>query len=190
MPKKPVVPVTNFTIGRPIWDQQHNEPGKYYSLFQLFRDLGPERTQSAVAREAGKDRNHINDIAKRWRWEERATAWDAHLVELRNKEIEDAAKSMGRRQAKLGMMLQDRAVDALALVDLSEPSVKDVVQLAEAGVKIERLARGEKVEEDRTVILQLPSLPSWAQSSKYVVASESDNTQTKEPSSDGIDSKV
>lgn len=173
-----LVPVTN--LANPVWEQQHNEHPTTFDQFTLYRDMGPSRTQVAVAREVNVSTDKISDKATRWRWVERALAWDKHLDRLKVAEIELQAKSMGARQAKIGMMLQDKAEAALAMVDLSEPTVRDVVMLAEAGVKIERQARGEKTEETQQVIIQLPSVPSWAQGSSVIIATPGNTPEAKE----------
>lgn len=155
----------------PLWEKQANESYKAYQRFILYRDLGSERTYKAVAEEIQVTSEHICDLSSRWRWKERIAAWDKHLAEIRDKAIEDASKTMASRQAKLGMLLQDKAVVALESLawDVDNPpTAKDVVSLADAGVKIERLARGEKTEDTGGVTINLPMLPTWAKASKYV----------------------
>jgi hypothetical protein len=165
----PIKPVTNLT--KPIWEPQPNESFKLFGRFQLFRDLGANRTQRQVAAEVGITEDQISDAAVRWRWRERAEAYDKHLDEIKVKAVEDAARTMAVRQAKLGMILQDKATAALETLDLSEASVKDVVQLADTGVKIERLARGEQTAEAPSVTIQLTSIPGWAKNSPFLRSS-------------------
>lgn len=163
-----VQPITN--LKQPIWEKQPNESFTVFAQFQLYRDAGPNRTQRMVAAEVDRSEDQISENAIRWRWRERAEAWDKNLDAIKTKAVEDAARTMATRQAKLGMILQDKAVAALEVLKIDEDTVtvKDVVQLADAGVKIERLARGEQVAEAPAVIVQLPSIPGWAKSSPFI----------------------
>ena len=52
------------------WQRQRGESAKAYSGFRRFRNLGPDRTLTG-ARSIGRR------CSWRWRWAERARAWDA-----------------------------------------------------------------------------------------------------------------
>lgn len=161
-----IIPVTNLRA--PIWEKQNHESFPSFARFQLYRDVGSGRQFTLIAAEVGVKPKAIEEMGCRWRWKERAEAWDKHLDDLRVKAIEDAASTMASRQAKLGMILQDKAIVALENIQLKDVTPRDAVALAESGVKIERLARGEKVDEPQTIVIQLPVLPGWARGSKFV----------------------
>lgn len=162
--------VTN--LSSPIWERQHYEKPKPYAYFELFRDMGPHRTMRALAEEIGLSHDYIREVSIRWRWPERIRAWDDHIAAIKIREVEDASATMANRQARLGMMLQDKAITALAVVDLEKPTVRDVVALADAGVKIERTARGEVMADTGSITMVFPTLPKWAKTSQFIQTKE------------------
>lgn len=79
------------------WDQQPGEPGEAFARFLLYRNLGPGRSlQLAYETYVGTFRNanadatkgnkkpqvpgHWGDDSARWRWVDRASAWDIHTL--------------------------------------------------------------------------------------------------------------
>ena len=76
---------------RAVWAQQKGEPAEAFAAFVAFRDAGPTRTlaPAPVRRGAGKGRKGAvrkpepsgaaKRKAKRWKWFERAEAYDAKL---------------------------------------------------------------------------------------------------------------
>lgn len=75
------------------WERQPGETEPAWEAFVAFRDLGPGRTVSAVARELSKSRQLINGWCQRWRWRERAAEWDAE-------QTRQAAKATADRQQR------------------------------------------------------------------------------------------
>lgn len=181
-----VVPITN--LREPEWEKQPGESPKQWAYFQLYRDLGSERSVTEVANQSDLEPGHLYDIGKRWRWKDRCDAWERHLDEIKVKEYEEAGRTMARRQATLGILLQEKAEGALKKLvydEENQPSAKDVVVLAEAGVKIERLARGEKTDDGQTINVILPTLPDWAKGSPVVKAANPDESANEEGERDG-----
>jgi hypothetical protein len=69
------------------WDRQEGEPAAAYARFLRYRNLGPGRSVAA-AYVAGTSRHKKacdgppgswGREAARWRWVERADAWDVHV---------------------------------------------------------------------------------------------------------------
>jgi hypothetical protein len=75
---------------RKPWDQMEGEPDRWYGRFQLYVELGIARTLNAAAVGAGRQQrgaplvagSEWSHNARRWRWRERAHAWDVHQREL------------------------------------------------------------------------------------------------------------
>ena len=69
------------------WEQGPKEPDRWYARFTAFRDQGPDRTIANAYRictrheglQGKKPDSDWYRQAKRWRWRERATAWDRHV---------------------------------------------------------------------------------------------------------------
>lgn len=82
------------------WDQQPGEPNESFARFLLYRNIGPGRSQQAAydtylatfrnaapaaapaAKGAKKPQvpGHWNDDSARWRWVDRATTYDLHVL--------------------------------------------------------------------------------------------------------------
>lgn len=54
------------------------EGRKAYEKFQQFLALGPRRTKAATARAFGAAGSTIHQLAGKYRWDDRAKAWDVH----------------------------------------------------------------------------------------------------------------
>jgi hypothetical protein len=69
---------------RAPWEPQPNEPAIWYTRFAEYLRLGPTRTMQRVrdnlCQETGKTSykcgGHWSVAAQKWRWQERARAWD------------------------------------------------------------------------------------------------------------------
>lgn len=93
------------------WERQEGEPAIWYRRFDRFRLMEPVRSIAAVFQEEDteknreKQRNKPNgiwyEIAKQWRWEERAAAWDALVDEEIEKTIQAEKKHVLRKNFAL-----------------------------------------------------------------------------------------
>ena len=75
---------------RKPWDQMEGEPDKWYARFQIYLELGVTRTVRAASTAAGRQARGVplpmggvwSDNSRRWRWRERAHAWDVFQRDL------------------------------------------------------------------------------------------------------------
>lgn len=132
------------------FEQQPEESSKAFGAFVVYRNLGPERTLSAVARKIEKSNQLMGRWSKRYNWKARAAAWDAEAdkraLELQVKEIAE----MRDRHAGLAGKIQkivDHEIDLILQAInngwLTGLSRKEVLAFAEFATKLERLTRGE-----------------------------------------------
>lgn len=159
----------------PPWEQSPDESAGAFHAFTLYRNLGEARSLSRVASDLieggrrsgnpGTVRKHLGEWSSRYRWVERAQAYDRELDRQLVKEEQVARTEMRRRQAKMAEDYQEAlsvpmrallakirsdpgAVDALAEEDL--PTLLSLVSQAAkavpAVVVIERDARGPDQE--------------------------------------------
>lgn len=164
--------VTDIHHGAPqVWDQIKGENARQFAAFALYRDLGPTRSKKLVAEESGYSRARLEDIASKYRWNERALAYDRELDRMRQAATKLETFNMASRQARLGLKMQtlaekriDRYAGSPELQESLTPN--DVVRLASEGVRIERLAEGETTgDEGQPIIFAiggLTKLPKWA----------------------------
>lgn len=149
------------------WDRQPGETTLSYNYFTVYRDLGPvERTEPTVAAIIHRAVSVVKSHKQRNNWKARAIAYDTWF-ELQLREAQEVARiEMAKRQAVLGMTMQERAVEGLDMLDMTESDANEIARLASEGTKIERLARGESTEnvasKGVTLIWEGPR-PQWAQ---------------------------
>ncbi|MEE8608704.1 MAG: hypothetical protein V3S55_13945 [Nitrospiraceae bacterium] len=153
--------------GHQAWDRQPGETTLSYSYFTVYRDLGPvERSDTAVAKIISRAPSVVNAHMQRHSWKARAIAYDTWF-ELQLREAQEGERiKMARRQAQIGMTMQERATEGLDMLDMTESNANEIARLASEGTKIERLARGESTENiaGKGVILHWEgSKPPWAQ---------------------------
>ena len=95
------------------WERQKGESAQAFEAFSIYRDLGSERSQQAVAKQLGKSRQLLARWSAQWEWVERARAYDIDLDrQARLQNLKDA-KDMRRRQTKTGVFMQKKALEAL-----------------------------------------------------------------------------
>jgi hypothetical protein len=157
-------------IPRALWERKEGESLQGYEAFVLYRS-GTERKIPPIARALGLDLETVDKLAKRHQWKDRAAAWDAEVDRrLRDTEI-DALAQMRQRQIQLGLGLQQaatlelrslvRSIDAAEAKSNGGPrdcvlKPRELVQLLEAGVSLERVNRG--VDNPETTLDDAPTM--------------------------------
>jgi hypothetical protein len=82
------------------WHRLSGEPALWFSRFERYRLTVIGRSVNAVFQQESKKNENPRvaapggwyEIAKKWRWEERAAAWDAELTNELEREIEREKK--------------------------------------------------------------------------------------------------
>jgi len=146
------------------WERQAGEPNLWYGRFEVFRLLGPGRSIEAVFQAEGpakvgkgqqkrRPSRHWYRASQRWRWPERAEAWDGaerdliraaeaagrverHRLRLERAGAAQAFAASGLTVAELGTLSKEEARSMLGVLRL---------MLLE-GMKAERLEDGESTE--------------------------------------------
>lgn len=143
------------------WERQPGEPAKAYAAFCLYRDMPAHaRSLRAVADRlygsgtASKRRRTPGQLFKwstRWRWVERAAAWDDEQDRQARQAQLRAVQEMRERHVREAMALQRKALERLQRMDPEELSPKDVLWYFVEAAKLERLSRGEPdtIQEQR-----------------------------------------
>jgi len=138
---------------RQLWDRLPGESQKAFGAFVKFRDAN-ERHVTEVARELTCSKQNVWKWSVRWRWEERAGAFDIHQDQLHQRQMARDRMEMNRRHVKLGVVLQ--SIGAHALAELQQRveqklalnlSATEAKELIETGAKIERAAHGPDHED-------------------------------------------
>jgi hypothetical protein len=129
------------------WARLPCESARAYEAADVYFSLGPGRSVTKVARELSKSVGLCQRWSSRHRWVDRAAAWDARAVGLQRErdDVErwERRREMLERHARLGRRMTGAAEGRLADLDTTALTAADVVRLADAGSRLERLSRGE-----------------------------------------------
>lgn len=137
-----------------LYERLENENGKQYAAFCAFRDLGTKRTLRAASAKvyphlAAHPGGSISAWSVRFRWLERAAAWDDEVDRKRREtEIEEVI-AMRKRHVTQAQALQAKAIDRLTHMLPAEMKVSDVLNFFIEAAKLERSSLGQPVEIQR-----------------------------------------
>ena len=128
------------------WERMEGEGSKAFEAFRVYRDMGPERTITAVGRQLSKSRNLIDRWKDRWNWAERVRAYDNDLERAAHQEAVKSVREMRKRH--IGMAAQIQHKGMLALQSLNPNSMKpnELIAFIREATKLEREARNDIVD--------------------------------------------
>lgn len=134
-------------------EQWERQPAESYQAFAAFQNYltTAERSYSKVAKALSKSTTLIKRWAKKYRWRERADAWDGELSKRAMEQAATDYAAMITRQINIGRMFQSRGANAIQAMDLANLPPKflpALVALTQTGVKIERSARDLNRQND------------------------------------------
>lgn len=181
MSERTMQPVNTDLPHEPLWERQPGETTRYYQWFRIFLALPPlgrsiNRAWAVAKEEYGTEKEfkgpggrplvavtaQWKTVARRFRWEDRAEAYDNYLSrmdevrwlarreELRSKEWEVAAKLLDRAEQMLKFPLAKSRTEADGRVTIIEPtdwSFSDIPRVVETASKIARLAADMRPKE-------------------------------------------
>lgn len=128
---------------RPLWEQQPDESPRMYHYFLLYRDAGRVRTLAKVGETLTKTAEYMRQLSRRYRWVERAEAWDKHHDEQWTIEVEHQRREMARNHVQLANDMLQKVADKLSVMQLKELKAADISRWVEIAVKVKRAAYGE-----------------------------------------------
>jgi len=126
------------------WDPQPGERPKAYESFRVYRDLGPKRTLLAASqaikgetggKKGGKPPSHIERLASKWRWRERAKAYDDRHDRIRSETTAAVIAAEAKTDAQVGVERRRTIQESLwAHFDFADRKLREVMQ-GNAGLK-------------------------------------------------------
>jgi hypothetical protein len=125
------------------WERQDRESSQAFEAFAVYRDLGPARSVTRVARELHKSRALLGRWSRQYAWVMRAAAYDREQDRLFVAEQAQARRDIARRHAKLAQAVQSKAVARLQALDPRELSPSELLRYIQVAAEIERRAVGE-----------------------------------------------
>lgn len=110
------------------WDRQPGEPGHWFDRFEVFRQLGPKRDmlsayRSITGRQGADDLpGNWRDATTKWRWRERAEAFDDD-ERRKQREAEEEMRAE-ERQYRLQMLRASRQIIGRELANYAQDETK------------------------------------------------------------------
>lgn len=154
----------NGALARPLWERLDDETPKAWEAFTEYRGLGIRRTLKGAARihYGHTDDDQVTEPqlhqCKRWsvkyRWRDRAAAFDEYVDELALVELVDEQKEMRKRVLLEGRVLQTKGIQRIRALMAGEMTPAVALRAIEVGVKLESMALGvasETVAHHHTV---------------------------------------
>lgn len=148
----------DLATDRKPYEQQPKETDVAFAAFKTYRDM-EERTLAKTGKALGKSAPLMEGWSSRWRWGERATAWDRERDDRARATTLDEIEEMQRRHIQLALGMQQLGAlelqrvlkDAQTKVEIGGVglSAADIHRLIDAGAKLERLNRGEPESVER-----------------------------------------
>lgn len=124
------------------WNMRPGETAKAYQAFEVYRDMGPDRSLERVGRALAKTRQSLDGWSTRFDWQARVRAFDeAAAAKAADRALEDAA-AVRARQAAHAKAIQLRAMQKIAAVGPDEMSVAEATRAWQVGAEAERKALG------------------------------------------------
>lgn len=146
------------------WEQLPDEKAHIYEAARVYFELGPRRTLREVARHCHRSPRTIAHWSGRFRWAERARAYDAYRLKLedaeRQKVLEHAARTEAQKwferlreereeewRSAQALLAKAREMLACPLED-TKWNWRDAGVLIDQAAKLVRMAAGEPEDAD------------------------------------------
>lgn len=122
------------------WDIQPGESATAYEAFATYRDMGADRSVAKAGQKLGKATRTLEAWTTRWRWVERAGAFDKHVAVIAAAQSVEDHVAIKARHAAAGIALQEWG---LAVIEATAGDAKptDGIAAVVRGVAVERKAR-------------------------------------------------
>lgn len=125
------------------WERQNGETAKQFEAFVIYRDMGEERSITAVTQKLNKSRALIGRWSSNNSWVERCIAWDREKDRLARLEQQKDIKKMRKRHANLAVSMLVKAAKALERIPIEEIKASDISKFVETASRLERVSRGD-----------------------------------------------
>lgn len=135
-------------VGRDPWDQQPLESDKQYSRFSFYRDIGrlrdTIRTHKMLTAAGDTIKwDSLRQTAYKYRWVERAQAFDAAQDDANRERMIIEREDMIRRHRSIANAIISKALKALKEIRIEDLTSADVARYIKLATDIERIAIGE-----------------------------------------------
>lgn len=144
---------------RAPWDRLDEETDEAWPPFVAYREMGTDRTLTAVATETGYSRRQCAEFSRKYGWVQRVRAWDRRKDQAATRGELHAIERMHARHVALSLQLQDlTGIELARAIRLAEKRLetdddsetidpRHLARTLKDAVHVERLSRGEPTEK-------------------------------------------
>jgi hypothetical protein len=132
---------------REPWERQENESVQAFEAFQLYRDMGTERSLIKVEQKLDKSHNLIGRWSKNHKWVARVEAWTDEQDRITRENLSKGVTAMRKNHTDIATAMLVKALKALQKLPVEEMTPADVAKLVDVASKLERISRGEATEK-------------------------------------------
>ena len=132
------------------WERQPGESGEAWASFCEYRDTTGRRSVRKVCEKQAKSRGIVNRWCIRWKWVERALAWDDEVDRVGRNAFLKTVEKHAKLHADLAQMVIVKAAKKLEKVDAEKLTNRLALAYTQVGVRLHREAiELERVRRDR-----------------------------------------
>lgn len=159
----------------PVWEKQVGESPAMFARFEAYQHMGRTRSTRALAEQLGKSASYVQNLGHKYRWHQRARAWDQEQDRLFFEEMVEERKRMVRAHLSLSRGMLSKVAARLKTLDPAELTPADIARWSRELTAIQRSALGAP---DKTVALEgTVTGPPLALAAIPAGASETDRRQ-------------
>jgi len=129
------------------WERQPKETDVAFEAFAVYRDMGPERSVSKVAKKCSKNASLLNRWSSTHSWVSRSAAFDNEVDRRMREDLIKGVTTMRKKHVDIANAMIAKAVSALKILTAEEMSMRDITLAVDVAAKLERLSRGESTEK-------------------------------------------
>ena len=129
------------------WERQANETSRQFSSFQLYRDMHPTiRSLAKVGEQLGQSSTYVERLSSRWRWVERARAWDDERDRERRVRLLNQQEEMEKQHLEIASTALSKINRRLQDLEPADIGPQHLPKLWEMAAHAQRMVFGESSE--------------------------------------------
>lgn len=125
------------------WERQPGETEAMHARYLAYQNQGLRRAVRRVADDCGKSVAYLQRVAWRYRWTERATAWDREQQRQFVESLTEERRTMVEDHLKLSKHMLEKVAERLDDLDPAVLTAADLARWAEVLTKIRANVLGE-----------------------------------------------
>ena len=134
------------------WERQEGESAKAFEAFNVYLEMGADRSVRAVGQKCSKSVSLIMRWSATYGWVERAAAYDDDLQRKAHAQAAKKARKMTDRHINIALKMQEKALMALEQMDPADIDPKNLIAMLREATKLEQEMRTAAVDERRAAI--------------------------------------